>query len=330
MTNTGPLRVGTLGAARITPAALTDPAREVDAVQVVAIAARDRTRAEEFAKQHGIPRVEDSYADLVEADDLDVIYNPLPISHHCEWTIRALRAGKHVLCEKAIALNAAEAEQMAAVAAETGRALVEAFHYRYHPLMHRVLEIVGSGKLGSLEHMEAFFTVPFHTTDDIRFMYECGGGATMDLGCYPIHMLRHTAGGEPEVLRAETKTGPPKVDVFMRAELRFPGDLSGEMRCAMGPDEVFTAGLNVRGAAGELRVVNPVGPHVMHKLELQTPDGTETERLEGGTTYLYQLRAFAAHVLDGSPVPTGPDDAVRNMRVIDAVYRAAGLPVRGT
>ncbi|HIC33441.1 MAG TPA: Gfo/Idh/MocA family oxidoreductase, partial [Gammaproteobacteria bacterium] len=174
-----PLRIGTLGAAGITPAALMEPAKENDDVTVVAVAARDRDRAEQFAERHHIQSVYDHYDDVIADDSLDVIYNPLPISRHLEYTVKALRAGKHVLCEKSFALNAREAEKMHAVAQETGLVLIEAFHYRYHPIFRRALEIVESGTLGKLEHIDARFVVGTPNAENIRMHYETGGGATM-------------------------------------------------------------------------------------------------------------------------------------------------------
>ena len=192
-----PIRIGTLGAAGITPAALMEPAKENADVIVTAIAARDRLRAQRFADHHDIESVYDHYDDVIADDSLDVIYNPLPISHHLEYTVKALRAGKHVLCEKSFALNAREAEEMHEVAQETGLVLIEAFHYRYHPIFHRALEIVESGALGKLEHIDARFVVGTPNTENIRMHYETGGGATMDMGCYPISWLRHITKSEP-------------------------------------------------------------------------------------------------------------------------------------
>ncbi|HTD50007.1 MAG TPA: Gfo/Idh/MocA family oxidoreductase, partial [Acidimicrobiia bacterium] len=148
------LRIGILGAARIAPSAVIKPARNVDEAAIHAVAARDRTRAQSFASKHGIPKVHDTYAALVADPDLDAIYNPLPNGLHAEWTIAALEAGKHVLCEKPFTANAKEAEDVAAVASRTGLVLMEAFHYRYHPLAQRVLDIVGSGVLGQVRHVE--------------------------------------------------------------------------------------------------------------------------------------------------------------------------------
>src|SRR5215831_15793093 len=166
-----PLRFGTLGAAQITPNALIKPSLQVRDAEIVAVAARDRRRAEEFAATHRIGRVHDTYQQVIDDPEVEAIYNPLPNSHHCEWTIAALRAGKHVLCEKPLASNAAEAEQMAGVARETGRFLGEAFHYRYHPLAARVRDLIRGGALGRLHHLEGNFSVPL-PTDNIRYQWK--------------------------------------------------------------------------------------------------------------------------------------------------------------
>jgi predicted dehydrogenase len=329
--SSGPLRFGILGAAQIAPPALVDPARKVDGVVVAAVAARDPSRAQAFAEKHGIPRVAASYEALVADPGVDAVYVALPNSHHHAWTIRALRAGKHVLCEKPFASNAAEAEEMAAVARETGRILVEAFHWRYHPLAARLLEILRGGELGRIAHWSARFTVPLlRRGDDIRFHYELAGGALMDLGCYPVSALRHLSGAEFEVLRATAKVGPPKIDAAVQAELRFPDGATGELACSMEADTSFAADLEVRGARGVLRVRNYLAPQLGSKVTLEDASGTREEEPTREPTYLFQLRAFAAAVAGGARLPTGADDAIRNMRAIDAIYQKAGLPLRGT
>src|SRR6266508_746634 len=186
MITSSPIRIGILGAAAIVPTALTNPARRVHDAQILAIAARDPKRAYVLAKKHGIPRVHQTYAALLADQDIDAIYNPLPNSLHAEWTIRALKAGKHVLCEKPFASNAQEAEEMATVARETGLVLSEAFAYRYHPLTTRVKEIISSGELGKIKHIEAQFCFLLPSPNNIRFRYELAGGALMDCGCYPF------------------------------------------------------------------------------------------------------------------------------------------------
>lgn len=323
-----PLRIGILGAARIAPPALVHPARSLDGVAASAIAARDPKRAEVFAAEHGIPTVYPSYAELVQSRDVDAVYNPLPAGLHCEWSVRALRAGKHVLCEKPFASNASEAQQMADVARETGLVLVEAFHYRYHPVAHRMIALARNA-LGPLEQIDAEFSVPI-PKGDIRFDYALGGGASMDLGCYPVHMVRHVTGEEPGVISAEAIEEPARIDLSMRAQLRFPSGIEGSVSCSMAAGVRIGASLRVRGSRGLLTVTNPLAPHAFpHEIALSTDAGESTESLEGDATYLYQLRAFEAAVRGGAPLPTGPADAVANMRVLDAMYRAAGLTARG-
>ena len=322
-----PLRFGTLGVARITPGALTGPAADnVDAV-VAAVAARDRTRAESFAKQHGIETVYDSYDDVIRDPTLDVIYNPLPISHHREYTIKALRAGKHVLCEKAFALNAAEAQEMAAAARETGLVLLEAFHYRYHPVFLRALEIVDSGALGQIQRIDGRFGIRTPGPGDIRMHYETGGGATMDLGAYPISWLRHITRQEPEVVSAEARIGNPDVDLWLKAEYRLADGAVATTTGSM-TEQSYVADLDIRGELGRLLVVNPLLPHISHSIELTIDGKTTREKLSQRPTYAYQLDAFIDAVRNGAPMPTDAEDAVKQMRVIDAAYRAAGMRTR--
>lgn len=328
MPNT-PVRIGILGAARIAPMALLRPARAVPEVSVLAVAARDRTRAQAFASKHGITRVHESYDALLADPEIDAIYNPLPNSLHCEWSIKALRAGKHVLCEKPIAANAEEAERMAAAARETGRVLVEAFHWRYHPLAARMREIIDGGELGKIQHVETHFCIPLPIPGDIRYRLDLAGGATMDTGCYAINILRFLAGAEPTVVRAEAKLSSPGVDRYMAADFRFADGRTGRMTCALFSAVLFRASAHVRGERGTLTVFNPVAPQFYHRLTVRSDKGTRRERISGDATYTYQLRAFAAAVRNGTPVPTGSDEAIANMKVIDAVYSAAGLHPRG-
>jgi predicted dehydrogenase len=327
---TRPLRFGILGAAKIAPAALIQPARLGTEASVEVVAARDEARARRFADEHGIPRVARDYAELIADPEIDVVYNPLPMHLHAHWTIEALRAGKDVLCEKPFAANAAEAERMVAVAAETGRVLVEAFHYRYHPLFARVLDIVRSGQLGMLQHMEAGFKVAIKDRTDLRHRYDTAGGATMDLGCYPLHWMRQVANAEPRVLSAHAEQGAKHVDVNMQAELSFPRGLTGHMVTSMADHEAFSTYLRVEGAEGTLSVQNPLAPHNSHDLELTIEGNVKNEKVEGSTTYRHQLVAFVDAVRTGKKLPTMGEDSINNMRLIDAVYRAAGLPVRGT
>jgi len=328
-THTPPLRFGILGAARIAPIALVRPARLVPDASVVAIAARDPERARKFAAKHAIARVHPSYDALLADPEVDAIYNPLPNSLHRDWTIRALEAGKHVLCEKPMASNAAEAEEMAEAARRTGRLLAEAFHYRYHPLAARMKAIVESGELGPIRHIEAHLCFVLPSPGNIRYRHELAGGATMDAGCYAISLVRFLAGAEPEVIRAEARVASPQVDRWMGADFRFPDGRTGRITCALLSAALFRASARVRGDRGDMRVLNPYAPQLLHRLRVRNDQHQFVERVRGEATYTHQLRAFVAAIRGGPPIPTSPDDAIANMRVIDAVYEKAGLRKRG-
>src|SRR5882757_10829594 len=220
-----PVRIGILGAARIAPLALINPARGNTEVVVAAVAARDLSRAQAFASKHGIARVHNSYAALIADPDLDAVYHPLPNGLHGRWTRAALTAGKHVLCEKPFTANAAEAREIAELAAKSDRVVMEAFHYRYHPLTLRIEQIIASGELGKLQRVETAMCVPLPIFSDIRYNYALAGGAMMDAGCYAVHMARVFGGATPEVVSAQAKLRDPQVDRAMTVELRFPAGL---------------------------------------------------------------------------------------------------------
>jgi predicted dehydrogenase len=323
------VRIGILGAARIAPAAVIQPAQKSDEADVVAVAARDRSRAEAYASKHGVPNVAESYAALVADPDIDAVYNPLPNGLHAEWTIAALEAGKHVLCEKPFTANATEAEAVAAVASRTGLVVMEAFHYRYHPLADRMLEIAESGELGTIRRVETALCFPLPKFSDIRYQYELAGGATMDVGTYAVHMARLLGGEEPEVVSAKAKLRRPDVDRAMRAELSFPSGHTGRITCSMWSRWLIQTYARVTGDDGELYVINPTGPQIWHRLRVKAGGNKRIEQLTRRPTYEFQLDAFCAAVLRGEPTLTPPADSVANMRVLDAIYVAAGMTPRG-
>ncbi|MCH2185625.1 Gfo/Idh/MocA family oxidoreductase [Myxococcota bacterium] len=323
------MRIGILGAARIAPRALVDPGKEMDEVEVYAVASRDIDRAEAFSQEHSVPRVFSSYEALCASTEVDAVYNALPISLHCEWTLRALDSGKPVLCEKALASNAREAERMAEAASKAGVLLMEAFHWRYHPMAQRMVDVIQSGRIGRVQRLRSHFNVEILNPENIRLNYEMGGGATMDLGCYPLHMIRHVLAEEPEVVSAKAETGPPEVDVEMHAELKFPSGAEAEISCSMKQGVEFSMEFEAEGDRGHLHAKNPLAPQAGNRLEIKTDEGTEVQSMEGASTYFYQLRAFATAVKTGAVVPTGAEDAVLNMKALDAIYRTAGLKLRG-
>ncbi|WP_024442452.1 MULTISPECIES: Gfo/Idh/MocA family oxidoreductase [unclassified Mycobacterium] len=322
------LRIGVLGAARITPDALLKPAAANPEVVVSAVAARDIGRARAFAAKHGIARVHDSYNALIADPEVDAIYNPLPNHLHGRWTRAALDAGKHVLCEKPFTANAEEAREVAAAAAGSDRVVMEAFHYRYHPMTARIEEIIDSGELGELRQVDTALSFPLPRFSDIRYHYALAGGALMDAGCYAVHMARTFGGATPEVVSAQAKLRDPLVDRAMTAQLRFPAGHTGTIRCSLWSSNLLQISARVIGEHGELRALNPLMPQYFHRLRVSSPKGRRVERFTHRASYAYQLDAFADAVLRGVPVRTTPEDAIENMTVIDAIYQASGLPLR--
>jgi predicted dehydrogenase len=322
------LKFGVLGAARITPTALIKPSRRTGKAVVAAVAARDKGRAEAFARKHGIARVHASYAELIEDPDIDAVYNPLPNGLHGYWTIAALKAGKHVLCEKPFTANADEARAVAEVDnGNSGVVVMEAFHYQYHPFAKRLVEIVRSGELGNIQNVDVAFSAPLWKKGDIRYQLALAGGATMDMGCYPISLLRLLVPG-PRVISAEAKLSSPGVDRAMDAQFSLPDGGTAHIGCSMFSSSVLRLHAEVVGDDGKVSVFNPFSPQYGHRMKVTTSLGTRKERFSRKPTYDYQLEAFAAAVQEGAPFPTTAVDAIRTMELIDAIYSAAGLPLR--
>jgi predicted dehydrogenase len=329
MNGSARVRIGILGAARIAPPAAIGPAGRVGEAEVVAVAARDPERALHFAKKHRIPNVAPSYQELIDHPEVDAVYIPLPNSLHAEWTLAALDKGKHVLCEKPFTSNAGEAEEVAEAASRSGLVVMEAFHYRYHPVTKRAVEIVRSGELGPLRRVETALCFPLPRFSDIRYQLDLAGGATMDAGCYTIHMARTLGGEEPEVVSAAAKLQSEQVDRAMTAELRFPSGHTGQITTSMWSSNLLRMSYRVSGERGHLSVFNPMAPQFFHRMTCVVDGHRRREHFPRRHTYDYQLEAFCAAVLRGEPTLTPPEDAVANMRVVDAVYRAAGLRPRG-
>jgi predicted dehydrogenase len=338
------LRIGVLGSARITATALIEPARHLPAVTVAAVAARDTSRAEAFAARHGIPVAYGSYEDLLADPDIDAVYNPLPNSGHGPWTRRAIEAGKHVLCEKPFASNAVEAAEVAAAAeaaAASGIVVMEAMHYRYHPLVQRLHDLVTGGTFGALRHIQCWTNFVIENPRDIRYDYDLAGGALMDGGCYALDCMR-LLGGDPSVVAAVADpvagdvlgdafgdafgdAGGAVADRAMAVRLAFGGGATGWFESSFTRDGDYRADVHVVCADGHLWLRNFITAHT-GRLEV-TVNGTVVadENGYGDTTYLGQLRAFAAAIAGGEPVPTSAAHAVITMRLIDDAYRAAGL-----
>jgi predicted dehydrogenase len=316
------IRVGILGAAKIAPRALLDPLRDRKDAKATVVAARDPVRARHYANEHGIDDVAADYAALVARDDIDLVYVALPSSHHAEWSIKALEAGKAVLCEKPFALNAAQARAMVAAAEAADHPLIEAFHYRFHPVITETVRRLREGAIGRLVEAQADFNVPipFQPTE-LRWLPETGGGALMDLGVYPLHALRTTIGGEPQVVSAAMVMSRG-VDETTEAALAFPGGVRATMKTSMA-EGGFSARLLLRGETGSIEILNYVAPQIGCRITLTQGDKVTDLPVGPRTTYAWQFD-HVVDVLQGRAAPlTGGADAIATMEAVDAIRAAA-------
>jgi xylose dehydrogenase (NAD/NADP) len=289
-------------------------ARAVEGVEVVAVASRDAARAEAFAGEHGIPRAHGSYEALLADPEVDAVYVPLPNALHVPWSIRALDAGRHVLCEKPLTRSAADAEAAFDAADRAGRVLMEGMMWRLHPRVD-ALGRLGREVIGEPRTVRATFRFTLPDGPDVRRDPKLDGGALMDVGCYCVSALRVLC-GEPERVAAEAVPGPTGVDERVVATLRFRGDVVGTLDCAM--DTPPHASLELVGRAGRLVVTDPwpVPARV-------TIDGREIAMPEPDPDpFVVELEEFRDAVREGRPPRLGRDDAVAQARVLEALARA--------
>ena len=316
------IRVGILGAGRIIPNALVTPAHPEFTLQ--ALGARDPLRAERFAAANGIAHVAPDYDALIARDDVDLVYIALPNSLHAPWSIAALKAGKPVLCEKPFALDAAEARRMVAAGEVAGRPLIEAYHHRFHRVMLRAAEIVRSGELGRLIHAEGIFeiTTPY-TPLQPRWHAELGGGALMDLGCYPLYALRMLLGEEPQAVTAhcELQHG---VDAATQADLIFPGGTTARIGCRLGSPQAVQS-IRLHGEKGTLALDGFVVPQNGCRFTVTVNGVTREEPVDGPSTFYMQLSHVADVLLRGATPLTGGADAIAQMTAIEAIYARSGF-----
>jgi xylose dehydrogenase (NAD/NADP) len=317
------LRWGLLSTARINDALL-----RTGAADVVAVASRDAARAAAYARERSIPRAHGSYDALLADPDVDAVYVSLPNRLHVPWAIRALQAGKHVLCEKPLSRRAADVQEAFDVADGAGLVLAEAFMWRHHPQVARAQELLAGGAVGRPGLIRARFSGPVAAPGDPRLSRELDGGALMDVGCYCVSGARTLAGGEPTQVEAMRVAGGQDVDVVLTGLLRFPGDLLATIDCgfALTTDE----GLEAVGDEGVLRLTDPW--HARRPAIELARAGEPVQRIEveQADHYALQLRDFAAAVADGRPPLGGRADALGQARAIEALYAAAeGAEVSG-
>ena len=294
-------------------------ARESDQVDVVAVASRDGARAEAYARENGIERAYGSYEALLADPDLDAVYISLPNSLHVEWSIRALEAGKHVLCEKPFDRRPEQVERAFDAADRAGRLLSEAFMYRHNPQTARVKELVEGGAIGTLRLVRSAFSFSLGDAENVRLAADLDGGALMDVGCYCVSGSRLLAGA-PETVYGEQVSGAGGVDVLFTGTMRFPGDVLAQFDCGFvlpGRDE-----LEVVGDEGSLFLDDPWHARTP-VIELRREDGVEEIVLEPVDSYRLELENLSAAIEGQADPLLGREDAVGQARAIEALYRSA-------
>ena len=322
------LRWGILSTANIGTGKVIPGIKKADRCEVLAIASRDLQVAKGAAERLGISKAYGSYEELLADPDVDAVYVPLPNHLHAEWTIASARAGKHVLCEKPIAMNAAETQAMVDACSSAGVRLMEAFMYRLHPSWEAVLDVVASGRLGRLRAVQSWFSYFNDDPANIRNIAEFGGGALMDVGCYSVNLSRMLFGGEPDRVEASVTRDPDtRVDVLTSAILGF-GDDVATFTCSTRTET--DQRVHVYGTQGRISVGIPFNIPIDRPTEVFVTSGgdppvspaTETLTFEPADQYTIQAERFARAVLDDEPTPIPPEDAVANMRVIEAIFEA--------
>ena len=319
----GKLRWGILSTANIARAAVIPAIQASRNGDVRAVASRNRERAYAFASELGIPQSYGRYEALVDADDVDAVYIGLPNSLHCEWTVKAARAGKHVLCEKPLGATAAECDEMDDAARKNGVTLMEAFMYRFHPRTERVTRLIREGAIGPLAAVQSMFTFRLRRSDDIRLQKDLAGGALMDVGCYCVNVSRTLAGAEPVEAQAFARWAETGVDSQMAGTLRFESGLLAQFDCALtlerresyqaaGPDGCLAVGSAFLPGEGETTIEEHHGRA-----------GRSIHILPGADEYRLMVEHFADSVLEGRDVRYPASEASSNLRAIEALYRSA-------
>ena len=318
------MRLGLLSTANINRAILAGAAK-TDRVDVVAVASRNAERAAAYAAEHGIARAHGSYEALLADPDVEAVYISLPNGMHHEWTMQALAAGKHVLCEKPYTRHPGEAEEAFDAADAAGLVLAEAFMYRHHPQTAAVARLVADGRVGRLCAVKATFTFPLHDLSDVRALPELDGGSLMDVGCYCVSGIRLLA-GEPEHVRGEQVTGTTGIDMAFHGTLRCAEDVVGQFEASFRSPQ--RQSLEAVGEDGVLVVEAPWRLDWGGSVTLRRDGETEVVEVEEADSYTRELENLADAIDGRAPALLGRADAVGQARVIDALYRSAASGTR--
>ena len=320
------LKWGLLSTARINRALMT-PLRASRRNQLAAVASRTQESADKYAREWKISRAHGSYESLLADPEIDVVYNSLPNRLHAEWTIKAVEAGKHVLCEKPLALTVEEVDAVQAAARKHGRVVAEAFMYRHHPQTLKVQELVKSGSLGELKLIRGSFSFVLGRSGDVRLDPELGGGSIWDVGCYPISYARSVVGGAPLEVFGWQVTGPTGIDETFVGQMRFDRGIYAQFDSSFAiPSHAF---MEIIGSEGALIIPKPFKPETDEKIYLTRAEKTETIKIKGQELYIGEVEDMADAILLGRESRISLDDSRANVAVISSLLESArtGRPV---
>jgi len=316
------LNWGLLSTAKINQA-LIKPLRASNRTRLLAVASRSISNAEAYAREWNIPRAHGSYEALLADPEIDVIYNSLPNHLHAEWTIKALRAGKHVLSEKPFALTLAEVDAMSQVARETGKILAEAFMYRHHAQTLKAKEMVDSGVLGKLQLIKGAFTFTLTREGDIRSKIETGGGSIWDVGCYPISYARTIVGAEPVEVFGWQLTGEGGADESFIGQMRFDNGVHAQFDS--GFKSPSRSMIEIVGTEASLSIPNPFKPGKTSEIYLSRGDKQEKIKIKGNELYLGEVEDMCDAITQNKSPRISHEDSRRNVATILALLESAHL-----
>jgi predicted dehydrogenase len=314
------IRWGLLSTARINRAVIL-PIQKSRRGVLSAVASRDEAKARAYAQERNIPRTFGSYQALLDDPEIDVIYNPLPNSLHAEWSIRAVRAGKHVLCEKPLATSVEEVDQMMVAAQETGKVIAEAFMYRHHPQTLKVKELVSSGAIGQLRLVRGTFSFTLNRAEDIRLNAFLNGGSIWDIGCYPISYARFLTGAEPMEVFGWQTTGTSGVDEAFVGEMRFPGEVYAQFDCSFRMP--FRASMEIIGSAGIINIKEPYKPKRLATIVVDRGEQSERHLVRSGDLYAGEIEDMHDAILNHQVPRITLVDSRNNIQVIRALLQSA-------
>ena len=314
------LRWGLLSTARINRAVIP-PIRSSSRGDLTAVCSRTQERVQAYAQEWKIPRTFDSYEAMLADPDIDVIYNPLPNSMHTEWTIKAAQAGKHVLCEKPMALTVEEVDQMIAAAFQTGKVISEAFMYRHHPQTLKVKQLIEEGEIGELRMIKGAFSFFLDRPGDVRVDPDLGGGSIWDVGCYPISYTRFMVGAEPETVFGSQVTGSTGTDDTFAGQMRFPGDILAQFDCSFRVQH--RTYMEIAGSKGTITIKRPFTPKHVESIELKQGDKVHKIIVRSGNLYAGEIEDMHDAILEGKSPRVSLQDSRGTVQAITALLRSA-------